>query len=239
MKKFYWIRENETSGHTGDLHATYPWGLPGVRCPTCGVTWSAGVEAYPSVDLSGLPNHHEYEEPRPEPFEEFARLREWVRPLVPPGTPLEPGTKFGPLTGTASGSFGQFFLQNPWTLYLRAETLAALQREGVQGLKGCPTRLRFRKKNPPELLELELHPHGRLHPECIPTDAPPTCTMCGRLAFRRPESLVLDAATLPAHTDLFRLVDFPTVILCTERFAEAARHLEQCDLILRELPLKG
>jgi uncharacterized double-CXXCG motif protein len=190
------------------------------------------------MDLSGLANRHEYEEPRPEPFDEFARLRELVRPLVPSGAPLGPGSEFGPLVGTATGSFGPFFFQNPWTMLVRPEVLARLQAEGVRGLKGCRTRLRFRQKNPPELLELEIHPHGRLHPDCTPPGRPPPCPKCGRDYFSLPDDLLLEAATLPTHTDLFRLADFTTVIIGTQSFVDAVRRLELDEIVFREVPIR-
>lgn len=58
----------------------------------------------PCVDLSQLPERREFEKPRPEPFHEFARLRELVRPLAPANAALPPGTLFGPCprTGTCS-----------------------------------------------------------------------------------------------------------------------------------------
>ncbi len=238
MTKFYRAQEDKDSRYTGTINAGHRWGLPGVHCPTCGATWAGGVDAYPSVDLSRLPNHQEYEEPRPEPFEEFARLREQVLPLLPPGTPLLPGSSFGPLEGTATGSFGAFTFQNPWTLLVRSDALAKLQAEGLRGLKGCPTRLRFRQKKPPSLLELEIHPHGRLHPDCIPQNRPPPCPTCGRDAFRLPEDILLEAASLPAHADLFRLANFLTVLICTERFAQAVQRLELDDIVFREVPLR-
>jgi uncharacterized double-CXXCG motif protein len=142
------------------------------------------------------------------------------------------------LVGTASGSFGAFFFQNPWTLLVRSDALAKLQAESLRGLKGCRTQLRFRQKNPPELLELEIHPHGRLHPDCTPRDRPPPCPMCGRDSFRLPEELLLEAATLPADIDLFRLANFLTVLVCTERLAEAVQRLELNEIVFREVPLR-
>jgi uncharacterized double-CXXCG motif protein len=238
MTKFYRVQEDKASRYTGTINAAHKWGLPGVHCPTCGATWAGGVDAYPSVDLSGLPNHHEYEEPRPEPFVEFARLRERVLPLLPPGTQLLPGSNFGPLEGTATGSFGAFTFQNPWTLLVRSDALAKLQAEGMRGLKGCRTRLRFRKKNPPELLELEIHPHGRLHPDCTPPNRPPPCPTCGRDAFTLPDELLLDAASLPSDVDLFRMANFLTVLICTERFVQAVQRLGLDDIVFREIPLR-
>jgi uncharacterized double-CXXCG motif protein len=236
--KFYWLRPEELSRREGDINAAHKWGLPGVRCPTCGATWSDGSDAYPSVDLTSLPERKEFETPRPEPFPEFARLRELVRPLAPAGAPLGPGTKFGPLVGTASGTFGPFCFQNPWTLLAHRETLERLQPEGLRGLKGCPTELRFRKKAPPELLELEIHPFGQLHPDCLPPGLPPPCETCGRQGFTRPDEPILNAASLPAHTDLFRLAGFMTMIIATEQFSEAVRRLELAGIVFRELPVR-
>ncbi len=75
------------------------------------------------------------------------------------------------------------------------------------------TELRFRQKNPPELLELEVLPRG--------------------------EEPILEAASLPQDLDLFRLSDFTTVLVGTERFVEAVRRLgfEQ-DILFRELPVR-
>ncbi|HSP81342.1 MAG TPA: double-CXXCG motif protein, partial [Myxococcaceae bacterium] len=97
--------------------------------------------------------------------------------------------------------------------------------------------LRFRQKNPPELLELEILPRGRLHPSCTPK-RPPPCPKCGRDSFTLPEDPILDAASLPRDTDLFRLADFETVIIGSEQFVESVRRLELEDVAPRELPLR-
>jgi uncharacterized double-CXXCG motif protein len=121
---------------------------------------------------------------------------------------------------------------------LRRDTLERLQAEGLRGLLGCRTELRWRQKNPPELLELQIEPHGRLHPDCLPPDLPPPCATCGRVAFRLPEQPILDAASLPADLDLFRVGNFATVIVGTERFMEAVRRLELDGITFRELPTR-
>ena len=59
-------------GYRRDAHVA---AARGVQCHTCGATWSDVGHDYPSVDLSLIPGHHEFEKPRPEPFPEFARLR--------------------------------------------------------------------------------------------------------------------------------------------------------------------
>ncbi len=112
-----------------------------------------------------------------------------------------------------------------------------LQAEGVRGLRGFPTELRFRQKKHPELLELEILPHGRLHPDCTP-ERPPPCPKCGRDYFARPEDPILDATSLPTHTDLFRLADFETTFIATERFVDAVRRLRLDGAEFRELPVR-
>jgi uncharacterized double-CXXCG motif protein len=236
--RFYRLREDTEAGYTGEISATSKWGLPGVMCPTCGNTWADAAIAYPCVDLSQHPHREEFEVPRPEPIEEFERLREQVRPLVPEGLPLDPGTHLGPAVGTAQGRFGPFCFETPWGLFMRREAMEALQQAGVQGLKGCKPELRFRqKKNPPDLAELQLEPQGLLHADCLPP-RPPPCARCGRDGFQLPEQLILDKASLPTHTDVFRLANFTTVLVGSERFKEAAQRLGLDGIVFLELPVR-
>ncbi len=220
------------------------WGLPGTQCPVCHAIWSTAADAYPSVDLSHLPPHEQkkYVDPFEENYSEFERIREQVRPLAPPGVHLWPGTGFGPMTGSARGQFAPLSLTHPWTLLLHREPFERLKAEGLRGLKGVRAELRFRKKNPPELLEMELLPRGRVHPDCLPADLPAPCPKCERVGGKRPDEseMILDATTLPADLDLFRLEDFMTTIIVTERFVEAVRRLgyEQA-IVFHELPTRS
>ncbi len=54
----------------------------------------------------------------------------------------------------------------------------------------------------------------------------------------RPQELLLDAATLPSHLDVFRLEDFSTALVCTERFADACQRLGLDGVTFRLLPTK-
>jgi uncharacterized double-CXXCG motif protein len=173
--RYFRIREDSSSGYTGDLDGKHKWKLPGIfRCPACKATWSAGAGPYPSVDLTPIASQADFETARAEPIEEYERLRELVRPLLPPGVKLEPGVSFGPLIGQAQGRFGAFVSPVPWWLMARRETLERLQSEELKGLRGYPMQLRFRQRNPPELLELEILPAGRLHLDCLPPDRKPS-----------------------------------------------------------------
>jgi len=223
--KFYEIADDTSLGYTGDLdYAVNMWGLPGVQpCPTCRRGGGTTGLHYPCVDLSSLPEHElkKLTDPWPVPQEEITRLAELVRPFAPSWALLKPGALFGPRIGKASGRFGQLCLQPPWTLQLRREALEELQAAGVRGLQGCPLKVSFRGKNPPQLLELQLELHGRLHPSCLPPDRKPPCPTCGNDGLKLPKPLVLDAASLPDDVDVFRMADAWTVILVTERFVDA------------------
>jgi len=237
--KFYSLEHVPDPRYSGSHSAGHQWTLPGVHCPVCDAIWSKGSEAYPSVSLADLPEKAKYAARLEKDYAEFERLREQVRPRVPAGVVLWPGTKLGPLNGTAKGEFGPLLLQNPWELLMRREALEQLQAAEVRGLKGCRTELRFRQKNVPELLELELLPRGQLNPDCLPPDRPSPCARCGRRGWTLPKEPILDAASLLHDLDLFRLSDFSTVLVGTERFVEAVRRLgyEQ-DILFRELPVR-
>ncbi|MCY1073238.1 SitI6 family double-CXXCG motif immunity protein [Archangium lansingense] len=236
---YFLIDEDRKSEYTWDISGTHKWRLPGIRnCPGCSVTWGTDTRAYPSVDLTPVAHLADFEEPRAEPVEEYDRMCELVQPLLPPGALLQPGAAFGPFVGKAQGRFGALVALFPWLLLVQSEALKKLQAEGLRELKGCRTQLRFRQRNSPELLELELLPVGRLHPNCLPPDRNPPCSRCGRHGITRPDDMLLDASTIPAHLDLFRLEDFSTAIVGTERFVEACHRLGLDGVTFQPLPMK-
>lgn len=236
--RFYELRENRASGDPGDISAASKWFLPGAKCPGCGATWANAAVAYPCVDLSQHPQQAAFVVPRAEPLHEFERLRELIRPWAPEGAPLPPGTRFGPLVGKAWGRFGSFFFQNPWTLLVRREAMETLQQAGLRGLAGRQPQLSFRqKKDLPDLMELQLMPYGLLHADCL-RQPPAPCPRCGREGSELPEQLILKAASLPPHTDVFRLADFESVLVGTEHFKEAVQRLGMDGILFHELPLR-
>lgn len=240
--KFYRIREDESPRYTGNLNAAHKWMLPGIQpCSGCGLGGKDSAAHYPCVDLSHLPEEEQKKlsDPWPVPREEFVRLRELVRPLVPSGAELESGTEFGPLTGTATGYFGQLFMQNPWSLYVRREALVKLQSAGMRGLQGCPLDVRFRQKNHPELLELQLEVRGRFHPDCLPREREPPCLTCGEdKGFSLPQPPILAAASLAEDLDVFRLADWSTLVIASERMVEAVGRLALDGVTFQELAVR-
>ncbi|MCP3137238.1 SitI6 family double-CXXCG motif immunity protein [Pyxidicoccus xibeiensis] len=237
--KFYRARRDPSAPHSGNLSGIYKWYLPPVLdCPGCGPgVFGTDTFRYPCVDLTGLPNLREFEDPSPRPLEVYLRLREQVLPQLPPGAVLGPGTALGPMVGRASGSFGPLFMHDPGHLEIRREALAQLQEAGVRGLRGCPTELRFRGKSPPELLEPQLEIRGELHRDCLPADAK-TCERCGSKNYSLPDPPILDAATLPGEVDLFRLAGWSSLIIATERFVDAVKRLGLDGVVFREVQMR-
>jgi uncharacterized double-CXXCG motif protein len=127
---------------------------------------------------------------------------------------------------------------DPWWLLVQHTALEKLQAESLQGLKGCPTGLRFRQRNAPQLLELEILPVGRLHPDCLPSNCKPPCPRCDHKSSPLPQEPLLDASTLPSHLDLFRLEDYSSIIVCTERFVDACKRLGLDGVVFHPLRTK-
>ncbi|WP_338864850.1 double-CXXCG motif protein [Myxococcus stipitatus] len=242
MERFFWLREDRATANKygGSINAAHRWGLPGLsQCPTCAAGWAAAGHYYPGVDLKGLgEDERDFRKARQEPFAEFRRLRELVRTLVPLGAEIPPGTTFGPLVGTCTGQLPDF----AWSLDVllaHRNVLDGLRGRGVRELAAFATELRARHKTPPEILEVQLAHRGQLHPDCIPVDVAPPCPTCGRFGLSRPEEPILDAASLPSDLDLFRLGNFATMIVCTERFLDAVSSIEGDGLSWRELPIRA
>jgi hypothetical protein len=53
-----------------------------------------------------------------------------------------------------------------------------------------------------------------------------------------PDEPILDAASLPLELDLFRVGNFATMVIGTERFADVVRRLDLEGLTCRELPTR-
>ncbi|WNG42876.1 hypothetical protein F0U60_01295 [Archangium minus] len=229
----------ESLRYSGEYSANRKWGLPGLQCPTCGGCVVDDSEVYPEVDLSSLPEARQLEKAwLEEDLERFKRLREMVRPLVPVGAPLLAGAGFGPLVGSARGNFAQLHMLYGDRVIIRRDALEQLQSEGLRGLKGCRTGLRFRQRNAPELMELDVVRYGLFHPDCLPPGKAEPCETCSGYDFSMPKKPLLDGASLPEHLDVFRLRNFTSVIVISERFADTLRRLNFEEFSLRELPVR-
>jgi hypothetical protein len=84
------------------------------------------------------------------------------------------------------------------------------------------------------LFELEIEPRARLAEVLLPLGAV-QCHACGRRGGILPEEIVIERSTVPRGLDVFRVRDFTTLILVTEKFVQAAIALELTDILTREV----
>lgn len=231
-KRFFELWPDDRIG--GNLEARHRWGLPGVRCTVCGVTWANTGIAYPTVDLSGLVNASEYERQWPVPWEVFEERRSQIVNLLPAGAPAPPGTELGPLIGKGAGTFGDFAWQGSWTVLMRDEALERLWNAKLSGPQRARAELTGRSV--PKLIELQIEPQGCLSERCLSGRSDPPCAVCGRLAITRPAVVVLDASSVGPEIDVFRLRDLTTMIVVTDRVADRIDTLGLTGAVLREIP---
>jgi hypothetical protein len=62
--------------------------------------------------------------------------------------------------------------------------------------------------------------------------------MCGDEKLTRPDSIILEGMSLPAHLDLFRLAQGWTLIVASERLVDTARRLELDGVVFREFQVR-
>ncbi|NOK21918.1 hypothetical protein HMI50_33355 [Corallococcus carmarthensis] len=232
--RFFEVNPAEGPRFTGYINGVHRWGLPGGLCPVCHASPGGLGEAYPSVDLSGWAHRQELVEARQVPLEEYERLRDQVRSQVPFDAPLFPGAEFGPLTGKASGKWGAMHLPEPWTLVMQRDALECMRGAGI-ALRASKMDLRFLGRTEVELLEIEVHPRGRVHDSCFPGGRERPCERCGRQGGSFPDAPILDSRTLPKDQDLFRLTDYTTIIIATERFVDAVNRFEFEGVVFKEI----
>ena len=73
-----------------------------------------------------------------------------------------------------------------------------------------------------DLLEIQIEPRATMVYPSVPSDV---CGACGRLGISRPEEIIVDSLSLPRNVDLFRVINFSTIILATGRFTDAVGKL--------------
>ena len=204
--------------------------LKGVVCPVCTGWGTAGFE-YPSVDISKLddviPSEflQESRKNRSMTLKEFAELKRRILPILGENRPFEPATQFGPLNGTGSGRFDDFAWLNSWTMLVREPVFTELRKTGFD-LIGVPANIKFRRKQPENLVELEIKPKAHLHSSARPEQ----CEICGRHGTLVDLKLlgkasyvvplpVLEAATFDDTVPLQRVLEWPTMLIANEAFA--------------------
>jgi uncharacterized double-CXXCG motif protein len=218
--KFFEIREDEFRKKVPYIDAAHKWGLPGVQCPICN-NWRSNVGLeYPSVDLTNFTDEKFYRKARSEPLSEFLKLKQEIAGAFPQLPMLKPGATFGSSVGKAVGRrFDGFVWRAWWTICLEASALEKLKNSGLSLPNSVKAELKF-KKEEQEIFEFDLPLKGKLTNGVYDSIQLKYCDACGRDSASKPDEILIEHSSLPTDIDIFRISNFTTIILVTERFVK-------------------
>ena len=227
--------EGFSASDLDQLRVDRKWGLPGVKCSVCQESWGEVGIAYPSVDLTNLPEESQYRRFWPVSLEEFQERQRPVLRLIPDGSKPPPGTHLGPLVGAGRGGpFADFVWVNPWTLLAQSSAWERLRTTDVKLPKAVPALIKFKKPNEYMFVELELEPRTLMARSAFGHDLP-QCKACGRVEATMPDNIVIQQSSIPSDVDIFRDRLMPTLVLATDRFVQAVNRLKLTGLEFREV----
>jgi uncharacterized double-CXXCG motif protein len=227
--------ENWGKIYNDDLVAYHPWHLPGIHCPVCDQKWATTGMAYPLVDLSGTSLGKQLEKARNVELDVFESLQDAVKPYVPAGLPLPPGTEFGPVKGKVKGKFGDFIWRHSWDPLIRVEAYQQLASAGLH-LPGTVAPI-LQEKVHGQLFQLQIEPYGCLLPRSYIDPDTPICPRCKRDG-RKLSKLVLVRASILTHLDMFRIGDFPTKVLVSLDFKEAVEQSRFTNILFEKVEIE-
>jgi uncharacterized double-CXXCG motif protein len=233
--KMFEIREDQFRKKAGYIDAGHKWGLPGVICPVCKSTWATISLEYPGVDLTDFADKKLYRKARPEPLSEFLRLRQKIADAFPQLPVLEPGANFGPSVGKAvGGRLDGFVWRAWWTICLEASALEKLKESDLLLPNLVKAELKF-KKEEQEVFEFDLPLESKLTNGVYDGIQLKYCDACGRDSSSKPKEMLIDKASIPNDVDIFRVSNFTTIILVTERFVKAVTNLDIKGAVFEEV----
>ncbi|MDQ4123221.1 MAG: double-CXXCG motif protein [Acidobacteriota bacterium] len=232
--RIFEIKEDQNLKNAGYIDAGHKWGLPGVICPVCKSTWSTVGLEYPTVDLANVADEELYREPRAEPLNVYKKLQQRIQEAFPRLSLLEPGAEFGPLVGKAVGRLDGFVWRAWWTVSLEANAFEKLNNYGLTLPPSIKAELKF-KKEVQQVFELELPLLGKLTNGVYDNIQLKHCHACGRDSASKPQEVLIDCSSVPNPVNIFRVSNFRTIILVTERFVEAVTSLNIKGAVFKEV----
>lgn len=231
------VGEDVLRQKNGYLDAAHKWGLPGVVCPVCGVTWGVSGLEYPSVDLTSFPNVSRYKEPWPVPLETYRDMRDELWKTFPHLPTLLPGTALGPSQGKIKGGRVKDFVWGSWwTISLESTAYERLLNSGLSLPKVVKAEI-VSKKNPQEVLEFDLPLEAELTNGIYDGIQLDFCIACGRNSATLPEQIVIDVSSVSGSFDIFRIRNFTTIVLVTEDFVEVVDSFGLSGAIFQEVEI--
>ena len=231
--KFFQVLEKNDESTSGYFEGFHKWKLPGVYCEVCGNSWATTGISYPSIELPMEIAKRVDNCSKLIPYDEFLGIKEQIRSFFPMITHIAPGTTFGPLDGAVYGGQVKGFIPSvPWDLLIADSVLTSLKVEVNLNVVGVNLKTDIGRR----IYEAELRPHGIVGNKDETKRIYERCLYCGVKDDRRvPENIRLIKNSIPSEVDVFRLIDFPTVIIASERFAKIVNELNLNGIVFKEI----
>ena len=220
--KFFSIRPSNKN-EFGYVTVNNKWGLPGVECNDCKETWANTGINYPTINLEELDERHLFEKPKVVDVLTYRKLVGIIKTHFPQLEMLTPGTRFGNLVGKLDGKpFNNFVPSFPTDILIEEILLKSLSETKLNLPNWVQVNL-VNKNNTRKIYEFELLPKGKLLNPIITNQV---CKTCEHESVIKPNSLIVDKESVPRNLDIFRLSNFSTIMVASERFVEKIKELK-------------
>lgn len=186
-----------------------------VACKDCSSFLQTGY-CYPAADLSPLADQLPRDTKR-FPLEAIRDLQEKVRAHLPYDVPIPPRTNFGPYTISFVESRLEDFIAKGG-LMVTAEVLKAIRKGGLQLGPTVPVSIDPKVKATTSYFQIQVDEFANAQADDPRVGA--CCPGCGFMLPVSPKKIVLRVETIPRNTDLFRVAEFPFVVVASERFRD-------------------
>ncbi|HEY0050409.1 MAG TPA: double-CXXCG motif protein, partial [Pyrinomonadaceae bacterium] len=143
---------------------------------------------------------------------------------------------FGHSVGRAAGQLSGFVWRAWWTISLESNALQKLVNAPLNLPVAVKAELKF-KKDVQEVFEFDLPLKGELINGVYDGIQIKYCYACGRDSASKPEEILINRLSIPDDTDIFRVANFTTIILATERFVETVTNLNIKGAVFEEVKI--
>lgn len=210
--KFYQIKGSRAAE---DVYGWSQWIMQLVACKECSSFLQQGY-SYPAADLSSIAAQLPRDAKRLT-LESIRELQEKVRGHLPYDVPIGPRSGFGPYTISFVESRLEDFIAKGG-LMVTAEVLKAIRKGGLQLGPTVPVSIDPKVKATTCYFQIQVDEFANVQADDPRVGA--CCPGCGFMLPVSPKKIVLRVDTIPRNTDLFRLAEFPFVVVASERFRD-------------------
>jgi uncharacterized double-CXXCG motif protein len=220
----YKLISNNAQTDWYDIRISRHWGLPGVSCQHCGNIWYSNGESYPGVKINFISELKMFSAIGPFPLGKLNLLRDSIKSHFPQTALLRPGCQFGELKGYAKGNPTEVFWGKIATLLVTKNVVDKLDSLSLHLPEVFQTMVMIRNKKE-YFYEYQFELKARLSDKYKKESISEHCEVCGYSNLSLANEISIKQSSIPTDVDLFKVVEAPTVILCTEKFYNAVNPL--------------